>query len=228
MDSVEESGSSPVEGAVRMNSWAKSQCYFEMELHSVNDSATSTTTLANLFKEPSCSGSKETELGVPAVIDEDSQSEDGPIQEEIVPQEMESTSLKEKAPTQLQEEIKVDQIKARKPKVFIPPTSALKASLAAIKKWRNRTIAEKMLANHSIAKNPEHQDILDQQVIRAYTEIPRSLITDILDEAIPITQKAVQMYRQYLGPTNDLTLQGMAHIEALKKRRQDSRSPAYY
>jgi hypothetical protein len=96
-------------------------------------------------------------------------------------------------------------------------TKGLVKVVTSAVKWKSRAFGRKA-ADQTIAKDPKHQQILDRQVIRACTEIPRPLLLDVLEEALPIVQKTLQIYTSELGVKDPLTIQATLHLEKLKER----------
>ncbi|XP_062502715.1 uncharacterized protein LOC134179774 [Corticium candelabrum] len=81
-------------------------------------------------------------------------------------------------------------------------------------KWQSRAVTWK----NTIAKNAQHGKVLDCQEIRSCTEIPRPLLTDILEEAVPVVQKAAEIYKRELGARDPLTTQAVEHLKKLRQR----------
>ncbi|XP_065832537.1 uncharacterized protein [Oscarella lobularis] len=181
--------------------------------------------LSKIVEEEICSESSSRDSVSGHQVENDAAAHSHDDDEEKIASESKNEEVEATLPASTEKEEKDVKEEERAPSALKKLDASVLVSTA--RKWKSRTIAQKMLANRSIAQNNEHQETLDRQVIRACTEIPKTLFADLLDDAIPIVQKAVQMYRHYLGPDDALTLQGMAHIEALKRKRDDN-TPDFY
>ena len=68
----------------------------------------------------------------------------------------------------------------------------------------------------TIAKNPEHQKLLDEMENRFRTEVPHPLELVIKEEALQVSIKTMQMYRSMLGNKHQLTKEAQEHINRIK------------
>ena len=84
----------------------------------------------------------------------------------------------------------------------------------SIKKWKLMKSNEQK--RETIAKNPEHQKLLDEMENRFRTEVPHPLQLVIKEEALQVSVKTMQMYRSMLGNKHQLTKEAQEHINRIK------------
>ena len=84
----------------------------------------------------------------------------------------------------------------------------------SIKKWKLMKSNEQK--RETIAKNPEHQKLLDEMENRFRTEVPHPLELVIKEEALQVSIKTMQMYRSMLGNKHQLTKEAQEHINRIK------------
>ncbi|XP_020630946.1 uncharacterized protein LOC110067941 [Orbicella faveolata] len=82
--------------------------------------------------------------------------------------------------------------------------STLASSLV---KWKINSLRAARKTQETIAKDAKHQEFMDKTADRIKTELPRSLLVSIQEEAYPIILRTAQAYRSQLGAKHKLTLQ---------------------
>ena len=82
----------------------------------------------------------------------------------------------------------------------------------SIKKWKIQQATEKK-PRESIARDENHQAILDEALERLQTEVPRPLEMIINEEAALVVNKTVQMYRSMLGTKHKMTKEAEDHAK---------------
>ena len=100
------------------------------------------------------------------------------------------------------------------PSKLMEITNTVNTLQMSIKKWKLMKSSEQK--RETIAKNPEHQKLLDEMENRFRTEVPHPLQLVIKEEALQVSVKTMQMYRSMLGNKHQLTKEAQEHINRIK------------
>ena len=100
------------------------------------------------------------------------------------------------------------------PSKLMEITNTVNTLQMSIKKWKLMKSNEQK--RETIAKNPEHQKLLDEMENRFRTEVPHPLQLVIKEEALQVSVKTMQMYRSMLGNKHQLTKEAQEHINRIK------------
>ncbi|XP_022790969.1 uncharacterized protein LOC111330391 [Stylophora pistillata] len=88
---------------------------------------------------------------------------------------------------------------------------------SSLVRWKINTARAKKRAQETIAKDAKHQEFMDRAADRIKTELPRSLLIDIQEEAYPIILRTAQVYRSQLGAKHKLTVQASERLADLMR-----------
>ncbi|KAL9953160.1 hypothetical protein ACROYT_G040531 [Oculina patagonica] len=86
---------------------------------------------------------------------------------------------------------------------------------SSLVKWKINTLRAAKKAKETIAKDAKHQEFMDRTADRVKTELPRSLLVSIQEEAYPIILRTAQAYRSQLGAKHKVTVQASDRLADL-------------
>ncbi|CAH3145473.1 unnamed protein product [Pocillopora meandrina] len=88
---------------------------------------------------------------------------------------------------------------------------------ASLVKWKINSARKVIRTQETIAKDAKHQEFMDRAADRIKTELPRSLLISIQEEAYPIVLRTAQAYRSQLGAKHKLTVQASERLADLMR-----------